>query len=188
MRYFPKIRGERLYLSPLHMGDVETYTRWLNDSSVTDGLGFTRQVVTLESERDALTRLMEEDHNFAIVQAEDDLLLGSIGFHDIHPISRSAMCGLFIGEEENRNMGYGTEALILLLRYGFETLNLHNVMLKVFSFNQRAIAAYKKVGFHQVGRRREAYFLHGQYHDDVFMDVLEAEFFEKHGRGSHISL
>ena len=83
---------------------------------------------------------------------------------------------IFIGEEENRSKGYGTEALKLLLDYGFNYLNLHSIMLCVMSFNERAIACYKKVGFKEAGRLRENYFLNGKYHDVVYMDILENEF------------
>ena len=74
------------------------------------------------------------------------------------------------------NKGYGAEVLNLLLDYGFNYLNMNNIMLNVKSFNERAIACYKKVGFKEYGRRREAYFLNGKYYDHVFMDILAREF------------
>ena len=75
-----------------------------------------------------------------------------------------------------RSNGYGTESLRLLLDYGFNYLNLNNIHLGVKAFNERAIACYKKVGFKEYGRRREAYFLNGKYYDHVFMDILAREF------------
>ena len=81
-----------------------------------------------------------------------------------------------IFDENKRSNGYGTESLRLLLDYGFNYLNLNNIHLGVKAFNERAIACYKKVGFKEYGRRREAYFLNGKYYDDVFMDILAREF------------
>ena len=63
-----------------------------------------------------------------------------------------------------------------LLDYGFNYLNMNNIMLNVKSFNERAIACYKKVGFKEFGRRRESYFLNGKYYDDIQMDILAREF------------
>ena len=94
----------------------------------------------------------------------------------IDNINRCAEVGLFIGDEENRNKGYGAEALRLLSDYSFNYLNLNNIQLGVKAFNERAIACYKKVGFKEYGRRREAYFLNGKYYDHVFMDILAREF------------
>ena len=86
-----------------------------------------------------------------------------------------AEVGLFIGDEENRNKGYGAEALNLLLDYCFDYLNVNNVMLKVFSFNERAINCYRKLGFKEIGRRRQSYYLKGKFYDQVFMDILKSE-------------
>jgi len=176
MKYYKKIVGKRLYLSPIHTEDIEQYTAWINDSAISDALGNSSQLFTIEKEKATLEEMATSGHNFAIIREEDDKLLGNISFFDMHQISRNAQCGLFIGDEENRNKGYGQEALKLLLNYGFNTLNLNNVMLKVFSFNEMAISCYRKVGFKEIGRRRSNYYVNGEYHDDVFMDILASEF------------
>jgi RimJ/RimL family protein N-acetyltransferase len=93
----------------------------------------------------------------------------------VDQIRQCAEVGLLIGEEENRSKGYGEEVLKLLLDYGFQYLNLNNVMLRVFSFNERAIQCYKKVGFKEMGRRRQSYYLKGKFHDEVYMDILKCE-------------
>lgn len=175
-RYFKKVTGERLYLSPMNVEDYEQYAKWLNDSEVTDGLGNTTQLIGIENEKEALARLVKEKYNFAVVRLQDDTLIGNASLMDLNHISRTATCGIFIGEAENRGKGYGKEALRLLLRYGFNTLNLKNVMLKVFSFNKQAIACYKSVGFKAIGERRDSCFINGKYHNDVFMDILVSEF------------
>ena len=176
MRYFKKIVGERLYLSPINKDDYVIYTKWINDIEVSENLGNYSQMVSLPMEQKFLEELSTKGHNYAIVLNDGDELIGNISFMDIDNVNRSAMIGLFIGEKENRNNGYGSEALSLLLDYGFKTLNLHNVMLSVHSDNDRAIACYKKVGFREVGRRREAKYKNGRYVDVVYMDVLSGEF------------
>jgi RimJ/RimL family protein N-acetyltransferase len=64
----------------------------------------------------------------------------------------------------------------LLLGYGFDTLNLHNITLTVQSDNARAIRCYEKVGFRVCGRCRESVFKNGGYVDTVYMDILENEY------------
>jgi RimJ/RimL family protein N-acetyltransferase len=49
-------------------------------------------------------------------------------------------------------------------------------MLGTFSFNERAIGCYKKVGFKEIGRRREARIIGGKKFDVVLMDILAKEF------------
>jgi len=175
MKYFKKIIGERIYLSPMNRDDAEIYTKWLNDKEVAINLGHYAKVISLNSEQKALEEMTSDGYNFAIVK-NNDTLIGNISLFSINHTSRSAVVGLFIGEKENRSKGYGSEALRLVLGYGFNTLNLHNVMLNVYSDNEQAIACYKKVGFAEFGRRRESYFKNGRYVDDVHMDILDVEF------------
>jgi len=60
-------------------------------------------------------------------------------------------------------------ALRLLLDYGFSVLNLHSVMLEVYSYNSRAIAS-TQVGFREIGRWREPGCRRARY-DRLFMDI-----------------
>lgn len=174
MKYYKKIIGEHIYLSPLNLEDAETYVGWLSDFNVTDGLGSSCQLISLEGEKEWLKKNMNT-YQFGIIRSEDDTLIGNCGINEINQQMQTADVGIFIGEEENRSKGYGQEALRLLLDYGFDYLNLNNIMLRVFSFNDRAISCYKKVGFKEIGRRRQSYYLKGKFYDQVYMDILKEE-------------
>ena len=187
MAHFRKLVGEKVYLSPLDIEDAEKYVKWFCDMSLTDGLGKSRDIDTIESEKEWLRKSAEKrELNFGIVSIETDKLIGNCGFLDIDNRDRIATIGIFIGDEENRSKGYGTDTLKLLLDYGFNYQNFNNIMLCVESFNERAIACYKKVGFKEIGRRREGYFLNGKYYDDVYMDILAREYKESHIKNKNI--
>jgi RimJ/RimL family protein N-acetyltransferase len=66
----------------------------------------------------------------------------------------------------------------LLLRIGFEKLNLNRVALEVFENNPRAIRAYEKAGFVHEGRRRQGIYKNGQYLDILLMSVIRSEWQE----------
>ena len=171
MKYFKKIVGERLYLSPMNVEDAEAYTKWMNSRDVTDNLNNTCRVCTVEIERTYIASKTSTDYDFSIV-LNDGTLIGNVSLMNLNLVSGTASLGVFIGEEENRNKGYGTEAMKLLVDYGFNILRLHNIDLSVFSFNERAIKSYEKVGFKEYGRRHESYFLDGKYHDEIFMEIV----------------
>jgi RimJ/RimL family protein N-acetyltransferase len=63
------------------------------------------------------------------------------------------------------NKGYGTEAVELMVKYGFEMLNMHRIWLRVFERNKRAIRTYEKVGFIHEGQLRESDYKEGKYHN-----------------------
>lgn len=187
MKYFKKLVGERIYLSPRRIEDFEIFTKWMNDFNVTDYIRGSSKVMTLEAEKEyMINSVNKQEPIFAIVRLDNDEIIGSCGLHEIDHISKKSTLGIFIGEDENRSKGYGTEVLKLLLDYGFNYLNLNNIMLTVFEFNERAMKAYKKVGFKEFGRRRKAYFLNGKYYDEVFMDVLAEEFTESYIKNKNI--
>ena len=178
MKYFKKVEGERVYLSPLNSEDVIQYTKWINDPAISDNMESSSYLISIANEKEWLenAETAKDYYVFAIVKTDGDELLGNCSFYDIYHIHRRAKIWLVIGEESNRGKGYGTEALRLLLRYGFNTLNLNNIMLQVFAFNEQAIACYKKVGFKTIGERRNAYYVNGKYHNEIFMDILREEF------------
>ncbi|SDW71287.1 Acetyltransferase (GNAT) family protein [Marininema mesophilum] len=68
-----------------------------------------------------------------------------------------------------------------MLEYAFGVLNLHRVELDVFSYNERAIHVYEKLGFKKEGILRESLFYDHQYHDSIIMSMLEKEYREHYG-------
>ena len=61
--------------------------------------------------------------------------------------------------------------VMLILGHAFTKLNLHSVMLRVISYNDRAIRCYESCGFQPAGKRREARIDGLEYHDVLFMDI-----------------
>ncbi|GHU81206.1 N-acetyltransferase [Clostridia bacterium] len=176
MRYFRKIVGDRLYLSPFDRDDPEIvakWAEWMNDRAVADYFDGYHTLVSLADAKKKLAELM--DYRFAMVLIESDALIGHISLHNIDHLNRNAFIGIFIGDAENRGKGYGAEAVRLVLDYGFKALNLHSVMLSVHADNHAAISCYKKVGFKESGRRREWIFKDGKYIDKIYMDILARE-------------
>ena len=175
MKYYKKIVGERMYLSPVSADDADIYIRWMNET-VARNFGQYSLVVSSKNDLKWLYEPPSDMQRYAMVLLDGDVMIGSISIHNIDHLNRNAFIGIFIGEEEHRNKGYGAEAIQLILAYGFKTLNLHNVMLSVHEDNIEGIACYKKIGFREVGRRREWLFKNGKYIDIIYMDMLECEF------------
>ena len=156
MRYYRKIMGSRLYLSPISINDEDTikYLKWMNEDVAKD-FGQYNRIISTKDDLKWLYEPPSDMQRYAIVLLEDDVLIGSISIHNIDHLNRNAFIGIFIGDDECRGKGYGAEAVQLILEYGFKTLNLHNIMLTVYADNCAAIACYKKVGFREEGRLRE---------------------------------
>ena len=177
MTYFKKLMGERIYLSPLNPDDAEILTAWANDLETTVPLGHV-EAISMQREREILQHLAKADHNFSIVRhdLDEDKMIGNGGFFDVDHRDRRAMLTIRIGDPESRGKGYGTEAINLMLEYGFGLLNLENILLTVASYNTRAIRCYEKCGFKIMGRRRNAIWINGEAYDNVYMDIIREDF------------
>jgi RimJ/RimL family protein N-acetyltransferase len=178
MPYYKKVVGKRCYLSPLSHEDAEAHTRWENDLEVAIPLGDEAYTPTsLEKMHEQIeAALRNQSHVFSIVDLESNRTIGRCMLTNLDAVNRSAMLGIMIGDKEFQNRGYGQEAIRLLLDYAFNLLNLNSVMLGTFAYNLRAIAAYKKVGFREIGRRRQARLIAGRAYDGILMDILAEEF------------
>ncbi len=180
MEYFKKLVGERVYLSPKGVSDkeIEKFTEWMNDSQVTDYIGGTGKLTTLIGEKEWLENAAKSSNNriFNIIELKENKLIGTVGLEDFNYISRNAVLGIFIGDKDYRDNGYGTEAINLILEYGFKYLNLHSIRLDLLAGNERAHKCYLKCGFKDTGCSRDSIFLNGNYYDRLHMDILENEF------------
>lgn len=76
---------------------------------------------------------------------------------------------------EYQGKGYGSEAIRWVLGWAFERLGLHRVQVRAFGWNVRAIELYKRLGFKEEGRWREALWHEGRWWDDVQLSILEDE-------------
>jgi len=173
------IYGERIRLRAVEREDVKKYFEWVNDPEVTFGLSLYLPMSMTDEEKwfERASAREPNEKPFAIdVRAGDGWrLIGNCTFFDIDTVVHSAEIGIMIGEKAVWNQGLGTETMFLLLRHGFETLNLNRIALKVYADNPRAIRTYEKAGFVHEGKMRAAVFKRGKFGDVHMMSVLRGE-------------
>ena len=172
--------GERIRLRATTHDDLPLFVRWLNDPEVIAHLSVTWPL-SPEDEEEWFAQMRQrprQERPLVIevrTQGETWQPIGNCGFNHIDWRNRHAEVGIVIGEKAFWDQGYGSEALMLLLKVGFTHLNLHRIWLRVESENARAIAAYRKLGFVEEGRLRESVYRQGHYLDMIMMSVLRSE-------------
>jgi RimJ/RimL family protein N-acetyltransferase len=173
-------KGEKVLLRPVKKADIPLFLKWFNDLEVTQYLSFYLPLTEIAEEKwlqDLATVRAHSDVPFVIEATTNGSSqpIGSIGLHQINTKDREAMLGIAIGEKEYWGKGHGTEAAQLIIRYGFEQLNLHRIASAVYSFNERSLKMHRKLGFIEEGIRRKAVFKNGQYWDMVEFGILVDE-------------
>ncbi|PWW37119.1 MULTISPECIES: GNAT family N-acetyltransferase [Paenibacillus] len=175
------LETKRIYLRPFESTDVDTYFPGLFDAEMRRLTGTQNSFTRPQVER-YIENAAQDDSRLMLLIAlqENDQVIGEIALMDMHTKNRSAHIRIAIDQIDHQGKGYGSEALLLMLDYGFGICNLHRIELEVYAFNQRAIRTYEKLGFQREGVRRDALYYNHQYHDAIQMSMLENEFLERH--------
>jgi RimJ/RimL family protein N-acetyltransferase len=100
------------------------------------------------------------------------------GSNSIH---RRATIGINISAAHQRK-GYGTEAILWALAYGFECAGMHRIGLGHVGWNPDAGKLYEKLGFKQESVRRDFWWAYGRFWDSIELSMLEDEWREKYRR------
>jgi RimJ/RimL family protein N-acetyltransferase len=175
------LTGKLIRLRAIEMDDLDRYLAWINDGEVVRYLATAapHPVSRAQEEewiRTAVTHTRPPEITYAIETIDGDRHIGSVSLHRVGGPARHSELGIMVGDKTYWNRGYGTDAILTMLRYAFEDLNLNRVWLQVHDDNARAIACYRKCGFMEEGRLRQDRFRNGEYADTIVMGVLREEF------------
>lgn len=173
------MEGKKVRIRALEKKDLDTVMLWVNDPEITKNLSALFLYPTSQEQEekwlDNIRNFESTDKVFAF-ETLDGIYLGNLGLHRINWKDRNAELGIAIAKKENWGKGYGTDAVLTLLDFAFNRMNLHRIYLRVWDFNQRAIKSYEKCGFKKEGILRQGHFDDGKYHDVITMGILKEEF------------
>jgi len=174
----PLIRGATVYLRPAERSDLPLFIRWLADAETVHFLAM-RAPLSMPLEEKWFERMVErqgrDSYHFVICRLDDDLPIGTVGFHEIFWEDGVASVGIVIGEKKLWGKGYGTDATNAIVDFGFGQLRLERIELDVYAYNERGRRAYETAGFVHEGTLRRAHFDRGQRHDVHRMAILRDE-------------
>lgn len=173
--------GKKIYLSEIKEESLEALRVWRNDESLRV---FFREYHEITQEMQTkwfneCVKNTEKQFNFEIRILQPDELIGHCSLNYVSWTNRTAEFGIYIGPKNMRGHGYGSDALLTLLRYGFNELGLNRIFCEVFSMNA-AIETYRKIGFKDEGVLREHHFTDGKFIDSFMLGMLKREWNELH--------
>lgn len=167
------MQGSLVSLRAVTKEDSCHYFKWINDKSLVLNNANYKPVSEYEHQNWFDRAFLNQDVRiFSIVVNSNNQLIGSCSLRHINTIHRNAELQIRIGELDYQNKGLGSEAIQLLVDYGFNHLNLIRISLQVFANNHRAIRAYEKCDFQREGLLRKAAYIDGRYIDIVMMSIL----------------
>lgn len=168
------MEGTKVLLRPIAHSDTDNIIRWRNSPWV-QRYFIDRTPLTRQIHENWLKTRVETGRvaQFIIVDKASGADVGTVYLRDIDPANSHAEFGIYIGEVSARRQGLGSEAAALICRYGFDTLHLHRIYLRVLADNPIAAQCYEKIGFQREGLLRQHAFDGQRYHDVVMMGYLK---------------
>jgi diamine N-acetyltransferase len=176
--------GELIHLRALEPDDLKLLYKWENDSSIWSVSGtlvpFSRFVLeefVTQAHQDIYTnkqlRLMID---LKYITEEEDTpdkrTIGCVDLFEFDPKNKRAGLGILIADKNDRGRGFATEALHLIIDYGFEILDLHQIYSNVRIDNESSVALFKRLGFEITGLKQDWIFDYGKYYDEYTMQLI----------------
>lgn len=170
------IAGKNVRLWPLERHDLIQNYKWANNRELVRLAGMQPLPKSAgELERWYETTVGAADTRIFAIKTPDGEYLGNLELRDLDYRCGRAEVGILIGDGENQNKGYGSDALQALCRFSFRELRLHRLYARVLETNARAQRLFKKVGFKEEGVERQAHYARGRHWDILMFGLLRAE-------------
>ena len=171
------LETERLLLKPVEADDLKYLLNLRWNSEVMDYL--IHDPISYKNQIDWFNNLNKKDLALSIFLKEETevRIIGTIGLYEINTRHQRAIWRIRL-DPEWQGKGYATEAIRLILDYGFNTLNLNKITSDSFADNEAIVNLTLKLGFKQEGLLVGHYFHKGKFRDAIQFGLLREDFNE----------
>jgi len=179
----PILRGEQVWLRPIEKEDLLNSS--IEDVELAHYAGFRRSFARMETEQwlqHVASRERGGDVMFAICRLGSDVAIGNCGFRDVDQHHGSAEVAISIVDRADWGKGLGTDAMRVLVDFGFGEMRLERIWLRVFDYNPRAVRSYEKAGFVKEVLLRHDRFHRGVHHDVHLMAIIRPDWLTEQRR------
>lgn len=171
--------GDEFTILPLKEGCIsDSYIRWLNDPEINRFLEIRFVNQTYETVKAYIQSFYQDVEKYAwgIYPIGRTNMIGTTTLYNINRHHGSGEIGLLIGEKEYWGKGASEEAVNLLAEFAFEALGLRRLTGGSYASNYGMSFSYKRLGFTNEGKLRQAYCISpGVYVDGYHWGLLDTE-------------
>ena len=170
------LKGKNIYLRALEPEDLDFLYQLENNEDVWEISGTTTPYSkhVLKQYLDNAHRDIYDVKQLRLCICKENRVIGFIDLFDFDPQHHRAGVGLIILEKNERNNGIGTEAITLLSDYAFKTLGLRQLYANVIEDNVGSLHLFKKMGFDEVGIKKDWIFSNGSYKNEILFQKIKS--------------
>ena len=140
------IKGKQIGLRAVEINDLEYLKNWRNNTEFRKNFREVRELNSINQDNwFNKINSSPNDFMFTIVRLEDNKPIGACGLLYINWIIRSADFSFYIGIEDFYidNLGLAKESAELLIKYGFNNLNLNKIWMELYEFDSKKLDFFK---------------------------------------------
>ncbi len=154
------LTGKKIRLRAIEPKDIDLIYTWENDSTIwqlSNTLApFSRYVIKnfIENSHQDIYQLKQLRLMIDTLE-EEPKTIGSIDLFDFEPLHKRAGVGILIADNDDRKKGYASDALEVLIKYSFHTLQFHQLYCNITEDNIDSLNLFQSKGFKLIGTKRE---------------------------------
>ena len=169
------LKGQSIYLRALEPEDLDFIHDIENDESIWEVSNtqtpYSRFLIKQYLEQ-AHKDIYEAKQLRLVITTYEELAVGMIDIFDFDFSNKRAGIGVLIKDIENRQQGYGAEALQLLTDYCLNHLDLHQLYCNISEDNDASIKLFTKQGFQKIGLKQDWNFVNGAYKNEYLFQLI----------------
>jgi len=176
-----KLQGNKVYLATLERKDCKKlYEDFEYDfDNPSEMLNIGHSVEKSDEWFDEIQKLQGKENIRLGIFQNDGTFIGDVALQGIDHKNRSCSIGMGMAKLENRNKGYGKQAVTLILEYGFKNLGMERITANTLEINISAQKSLEGAGFTLEGRERKAEYFGGKKYDRLNYSLLAEEYLQK---------
>jgi diamine N-acetyltransferase len=171
------LSGRKIFLRAAELEDARIISAWLNDRESNRYLDIIYPLSKRYADSFVLESDGDETKKLFVIDSPDRKPIGIIVINNIKWEYRNCEIGIAIYDRNNRQKGYGKDAVSTAVDFCFKEMNIHLVYLRVDEDNIPAIKLYKSLGFEQEGFLRDRCFKNGKYSNVIIMSKINSKEF-----------
>lgn len=170
------LQGNKVGLRAVEKNELEQLLTWRNQPGFRKYFREYREL-NGENQRMWFEKFVMQDKNtemFAIVELENNQLIGACGLCYIDWINRNADFSIYIGKDNLYvDAVYAINAAEMMIQYGFDELNLHRLWAEIYDFDEEKKKMFVTLGFSLEGRHRQTHWTEGKWCDSLYYGLIK---------------
>ena len=173
------LKGEKVFLRAIEKEDMEFLREMINNPELERNVvGWSFPISKYEQERWFESQIQNKNNIRYIIEVDRERI-GVVTITNIDWKNRKACHGIKLCNDKVKGKGYGTDAVMTIMKYAFEELQLNKLYSTILDYNIPSMNLYKKCGWLVDGVLRESTFKGNQYIDEMAVSILKKDYEER---------